>query len=166
MKLFKRLLSAALAGVLALTMLAGCSAGSSAATPPSAPTDANTLGLYNDLVKCMEELHFDASLTYSQELSAIASEYAKAQVITDYSSRNAAQELALSRISTLSTLPGAVYITVSASSNYKGTTAESYKGYANTLKNALAVPYNANYVGVSVVEVNGKMCSCILFVRA
>lgn len=164
MKLFKRLMTALLAGVLAVGMLAGCS-GSNAPQVPTVPTDPDALAIFNDLAKAINELHFDATLNYNEELSEVAADYAKAQAITNYTAKQNAQNAALAKLGTLSTLPNAAYITVSAGS-YKEPTAESYKGYANTLKNALATPYNANYVGVAVVEVDGKKYSCVLFVRA
>ena len=166
MKLFKRLAAALLAGGLALCMMAGCSETPAAPQAPTAPSDPDSLAYYQEYQKCLKELNYDATLTYSEELSEIAAEVAKAKSIKpEYNDGKNAESAALAKLSQVATLQNVVYIG-HAAKKYTEPTADSYKNYSYDLKTYLAVPYNANYIGVAVVEVDGQKYSCALFVRA
>ena len=122
MKLFKRLMTALLAGVLAVGMLAGCS-GTNAPKAPEVPTDVDALAVYNEYQKALENFNFDVELAYNKELSEIAADYAKAQAVTNYTAKQNAQNAALTRLSSVTTLDNVIYCTASAG-KYTEPTAE------------------------------------------
>lgn len=165
MKLFERLMTALLAGVLAVGMLAGCS-GTNAPKAPEVPTDVDALAVYNEYQKALENFNFDVELAYNKELSEIAADYAKAQAVTNYTAKQNAQNAALTRLSSVTTLDNVIYCTASAGKYTEPTAEDSYKNYYSTLKTALTSPNRANYMGIAVVDVNGTKYTCTIFVRA
>ena len=82
MKLFKRLMTALLAGVLAVGMLAGCS-GTPAAPNTPLPNDAEALALYQGVSETCKKYNVKTPV-YCAELEPIAQEIAKAAVIHRY----------------------------------------------------------------------------------
>lgn len=82
MKLFKRLMTALLAGVLAMGMLAGCS-GAPAAPNTPLPNDAEALALYQGVSETCKKYNVKTPV-YCAELEPIAQEIAKAAVIHRY----------------------------------------------------------------------------------
>lgn len=82
MKLFKRLMTALLAGVLAMGMLAGCS-GAPAAPNTPLPSDAEALALYQGVSETCTRYNVKTPV-YAAELEPIAQEIAKAAVIHRY----------------------------------------------------------------------------------
>ena len=79
MKLFKRLMTALLAGVLAMGMLAGCS-GAPAAPNTPLPNDAEALALYQGVSETCKKYNVKTPV-YCAELEPIAQEIAKAAVM-------------------------------------------------------------------------------------
>ena len=71
MKLFKRLLAAALVGVLALTMMVGCAGNPNA--DDSIPSDQVVVyNAYNKLINQASDNGCNSNVTYSRKLSAVA----------------------------------------------------------------------------------------------
>lgn len=77
MKLFKRLMTALLAAVLAVGMLAGCS-GAPAAPNTPLPSDAEALALYQGVSETCTRYNVKTPV-YAAELEPIAQEIAKAK---------------------------------------------------------------------------------------
>lgn len=82
MKLFKRLMTALLAAVLAAGMLAGCS-GAPAAPNTPLPSDAEALALYQGVSETCTRYNVKTPV-YAAELEPIAQEIAEAAVIHRY----------------------------------------------------------------------------------
>lgn len=76
MKLFKKLMSAMLAGVLAVGMLAGCSGGSGSVNGPvptsPRPEDPAVQAVYEVIEQKTAKMNFVSAPAYSKEASALA----------------------------------------------------------------------------------------------
>ena len=79
MKLFKKLMSAMLAGVLAVGMLAGCSGGSGSVNGPvptsPRPEDPAVQAVYEVIEQKTAKMNFVSAPAYSKEASALAEAY-------------------------------------------------------------------------------------------
>ena len=77
MKLFKKLMSAMLAGVLAVGMLAGCSGGSVNGPVPTSPRpeDPAVQAVYEVIEQKTAKMNFVSAPAYSKEASALAEAY-------------------------------------------------------------------------------------------
>ena len=79
MKLFKKLMSAMLAGVLAVGMLAGCSGSSGGVNGPvptsPRPEDPDVLAVYEVIEQKAAKMNFVSAPAYSEEASKLAEVY-------------------------------------------------------------------------------------------
>ena len=79
MKLFKKLMSAMLAGVLAVGMLAGCSGGSGSVNGPvptsPRPEDPAVQAVYELIEQKTAKMNFVSAPAYSKEASELAQVY-------------------------------------------------------------------------------------------
>lgn len=148
MKLFKRLMTALLAGVLAVGMLAGCS-GTPAAPNTPLPNDAEALALYQGVSETCKKYNVKTPV-YCAELEPIAQEIAKAAVIHRYyttqpSAAAAAINKAKADVSAL--MNGAEYLVYEL--NPYDTAAKAPLS-VNSMKNTI-IQKGANRVGMVIV---------------
>ena len=158
MKLFKKLMSAMLAGVLAVGMLAGCSGGSVNGPVPTSPRpeDPAVQAVYEVI-----EQKFVSAPAYSKEASALAEAYLnggdKTKAFNELKAALAQQGLRISNAqdtaeaSSLSKFsgPDAVWTSDLEETNYS-----LNKRYTDTMIAGL-VDYRCNSVGIAVKD--GKM---------
>lgn len=173
MKLFKKMMSAVLLGVMALTMLAGCSWSDATAPDAPKPTDENEKGVYYLLASACRENQVKMP-TYSEELSGIAEEYLDTYIAqkvtkpaissTEASNRNKETNAKLFAMTTLNV----VYPTPTMTSGPKRNVCALQPLTASERTTMLAgiLDYSANYVGVSVKEVDGTKYMAIVYVKA
>lgn len=161
MKMFKKLMSAALAGLLALSLLTGCSSGSKA-VPGSKelplPEDEEVRAVYLDLLDACEMLQ--EPLVYSEDASKVAEEFLEGSGTMVTAAQFAKLQETLNVTGPMSA--GDVKA-------YKGDvkpikTSTDSRGAYTKLKSALS-SYRCNTVGIAVKELNGKKQMAIIFLR-
>ena len=174
MKLFKKLMSAMLAGVLAVGMLAGCSGGSGSVNGPvptsPRPEDPAVQAVYEVIEQKTAKMNFVSAPAYSKEASALAEAYLnggdKTKAFNELKAALAQQggELphgvaagAGAEASSLSKFsgPGDVWTSDLEKTNYS-----LNKRYTDTMIAGL-VDYRCNSVGIAVKD--GKMA--IVYLR-
>lgn len=145
MKWFKCLMTALLAAVLAVGMLAGCS-GAPAAPNTPLPNDAEALALYQGVSETCKKYNVKTPV-YCAELEPIAQEIAKAAVIhRDYTAKpSAAINKAKMDVSAL--MDGAEYLVYEL--NPYDTAAKAPLS-VNSMKNTI-IQKGANRVGIAIV---------------
>lgn len=165
MKLFKKLMSAMLAGVLAVGMLAGCSGGSGSVNGPvptsPRPEDPAVQAVYEVIEQRTAKMNFVSAPAYSKEASALAEAYLnggdKTKAFNELKAALAQQGLRISNAqdtaeaSSLSKFsgPGDVWTSDLEKTNYS-----LNKRYTDTMIAGL-VDYRCNSVGIAVKD--GKM---------
>ena len=168
MKLFKKLMSAMLAGVLAVGMLAGCSGGSVNGPVPTSPRpeDPAVQAVYEVIEQKTAKMNFVSAPAYSKEASALAEAYLnggdKTKAFNELKAALAQQGLRISNAqdtaeaSSLSKFsgPDAVWTSDLEETNYS-----LNKRYTDTMIAGL-VDYRCNSVGIAVKD--GKMSTCAL----
>lgn len=173
MKLFKKLMSAMLAGVLAVGMLAGCSGGSGSVNGPvptsPRPEDPDVLAVYEVIEQKTAKMNFVSAPAYSEEASKLAEAYLnggdKTAAFNELKATLAEQGLRVTNttdtaeVSGVSSLrysgPDAVWTAELESTNYS-----LNKRYTDRMVEAL-VDYRCNSVGIAVKD--GKMA--IVYLR-
>lgn len=151
MKLFKRLLAAALVGVLALTMMVGCAGNPNA--DDSIPSDQVVVyNAYNKLINQASDNGCNSNVTYSRKLSAVAERMRVAansvyHVDGEYSadSDNAAKA-AFQKAIDDGTLPAGSVLCVGYLPNNPNWSTDNGFDYANVYKQSAFE--NANTVGI------------------
>lgn len=108
MKLFKRLMTALLAAVLAAGMLAGCS-GAPAAPNTPLPSDAEALVLYQGISETCTRYNVKTPV-YAAELEPIAQEIAEAAVIHRYTTQLSAAVIDKAKTDVSALADGAEYL--------------------------------------------------------
>ena len=144
MKLFKRLMTALLAGVLAVGMLAGCS-GTPAAPNTPLPNDAEALALYQGVSETCKKYNVKTPV-YCAELEPIAQEIAKAAVIHRYYTTQPSAA-AINKAKADALMKGAEYLVYDL--NPYDTAAE-VPFSVNSMKNTI-IRKGANRVGMVIV---------------
>lgn len=145
MKLFKRLMTALLAGVLAVGMLAGCS-GTPAGPNTPLPNDAEALALYQGVSETCKKYNVKTPV-YCAELEPIAQEIARAAVIHRYYTTQPSAAIDKAKVDVAALADGAKYI------NYDLNpydTAVKNPLSTTTLKNDV-IGKGANRVGMVIV---------------
>lgn len=175
MKLFKKLMSAMLAGVLAVGMLAGCSGGGNANDPVPVgprPEDPDVLAVYEVIEQKAAKMQFVSAPAYSEEASKLAEVYLnggssteKNAALNELQTTLAEQGLRVSNaqdtatVTSVSSLrysgPDVVWTAELESTNYS-----LNKRYTDTMVSGL-VDYRCNSVGIAVKD--GKMA--IVYLR-
>lgn len=174
MKLFQKLMTAMLAGVLAVGMLAGCSGGSGSVNGPvptsPRPEDPNVLAVYEVIEQKAEKMRLVSAPAYSAEASKLAEVYLnggtsseKTAAFNELKATLAEQGLRVSNSSdtgeasklSVYSGPDAVWTAELGSTNYS-----LNKRYTDNMVGAL-VDYHCNSVGIAVKD--GKMA--IVYVR-
>lgn len=174
MKLFKKLMSAMLAGVLAVGMLAGCSGGNGSVNGPvptsPRPEDPDVLAVYEVIEQKTAKMNFVSAPAYSEEASKLAEVYLnngssseKATAFSELQTALAEQGLRASNssdsapASSLSrySAGGAVWTAELESTDYS-----LNKRYTDYMVASL-VDYRCNSVGIAVKD--GKMA--IVYLR-
>lgn len=143
MKWFKCLMTALLAAVLAVGMLAGCS-GAPAAPNTPLPNDAEALALYQGVSETCKKYNVKTPV-YCAELEPIAQEIAKAAVIHRYYTSAAVIDKAKADVSAL--MNGAEYLVYEL--NPYDTAAKAPLS-VNSMKNTI-IQKGANRVGMVIV---------------
>lgn len=146
MKLFKRLMTALLAGVLAVGMLAGCS---SAPVEPGAPvpSEPEAQALYQGMADTCSRYNVKAPV-YTAELDQIAKEIAEGSSITSWGSVSTPADVTSKAKTDIAALAeGATYINVNI--NPYDTTVKNPLS-TTTLKNDV-IGKGANRVGFAIV---------------
>ena len=168
MKLFKKLMSAMLAGVLEVGMLAGCSGGSGSVNGPvptsPRPEDTAVQAVYELIEQKTAKMNFVSAPAYSKEASELAQVYLnngssseKTAAFNELKATLAQQGLRISNAqdtaeaSSLSKFsgPDAVWTSELEETNYS-----LNKRYTDTMIAGL-VDYRCNSVGIAVKD--GKM---------
>lgn len=153
MKLFKRLMTALLAGVLAMGMLAGCS-GAPAAPNTPLPNDAEALALYQGVSETCKKYNVKTPV-YCAELEPIAQEIAKAAVINK------------AKMDVSALMDGAEYLVYEL--NPYDTAAKAPLS-VNSMKNTI-IQKGANRVGIAIVTLTNAdtkeevKYECTVYVR-
>lgn len=153
MKLFKRLMTALLAGVLAIGMLAGCS-GAPAAPNTPLPNDAEALALYQGVSETCKKYNVKTPV-YCAELEPIAQEIAKAAVINK------------AKMDVPALMDGAEYLVYEL--NPYDTAAKAPLS-VNSMKNTI-IQKGANRVGIAIVTLTNAdtkeevKYECTVYVR-
>ena len=171
MKLFKKLMSAMLAGVLAVGMLAGCSGGSGSVNGPvptsPRPEDPAVLAVYELIEQKTAKMNFVSAPAYSEELSELAEVYLnsgdRSAGFNSLKEKLAAQGLRISNAQdtaeassiTKYSGPGAVWTSELETENYS-----LNKRYTDMMIAGL-IDYRCNSVGIAVKD--GQMV--ILYAR-
>lgn len=162
MKLFKRMVMALLAGLLAVGMLTGC-----APENPEAPkpTDPEALVLYQGIADTCNKYNVKTP-TYTAELDAVAKAIAEGTTINKYytSTPKAVTDAAKAAVETMA--DGAAYV------NYSLNLYEKTAGsplLTSELKNNI-VSKGANCIGISVVTLKNAdgedaKYACIVYAR-
>lgn len=146
MKLFKRLMTALLAGVLAMGMLAGCS-GTPAAPNTPLPNDAEALALYQGVSETCKKYNVKTPV-YCAELEPIAQEIAKAAVIHRYyTTQPSAAAINKAKADVSALMNGAEYLVYEL--NPYDTAAKAPLS-VNSMKNTI-IQKGANRVGMVIV---------------
>lgn len=169
MKLFKRLMTALLAGVLAVGMLAGCS-GAPAGPSTSRPSDAEAAAIYQGMEDACAQYNVKAPV-YTAALEQIAKDYAEGVTIHKiWTDSSAAEKKAKADVAALA--DGAAYIGI------------DLNPYDNVLKKPLSTTNlktkimsdgkgnaGANCIGIVVVTLTNAdtneeaKYACTIFVR-
>ena len=171
MKLFKKLMSAMLTGVLAVGMLAGCSGGSGSVNGPvptsPRPEDPAVLAVYEVVEQKAAKMQFVSAPAYSEELSELAEVYLnggdKTKAFNKLKAALAEQGLRISNAQdtaeassiTKYSGPDAVWTSELETENYA-----LNKRYTDTMIAGL-IDYRCNSVGIAVKD--GQMV--ILYAR-
>ena len=172
MKLFKKLMSAMLAGVLAVGMLAGCSGGSVNGPVPTSPRpeDPEVLAVYEVIEQKAAKMNFVSAPAYSKEASKLAEVYLnngssseKTAAFNELKAALAQQGLRISNAQdtaeassiTKYSGPGAVWTSELETENYS-----LNKRYTDMMIAGL-IDYRCNSVGIAVKD--GQMV--ILYAR-
>lgn len=173
MKLFQKLTSALLAGVLAVGMLAGCSGGGNVNDPvPAAPRpeDPAVLAVYEVVEQKAAKMQFISAPAYSEEVSKLAEVYLnggdKTAAFNELQTALAEQGLRASKADdsgpassvSKSSGPDAVWTAELESTNYS-----LNKRYTDLMVGAL-LDYRCNSVGIAVKD--GKMAIVYLRITA
>ena len=161
MKLFKRLMTALLAGVLAMGMLAGCS-GAPAAPNTPLPNDAEALALYQGVSETCKKYNVKTPV-YCAELEPIAQEIAKAAVIHRYyTTQPSAAVINKAKMDESALMDGAEYL--------ENDTAAKAPLSVNSMKNTI-IQKGANRVGIAIVTLTNAdtkeevKYECTVYVR-
>lgn len=174
MKLFKKLMSAVMVGVLSLAMMTGCSGGGADPIPPESPkpSDQQSRNAYYMLMSACESNGLKKP-TYNEELSAIAQEYLdnyiaknadKTITSTELNNRNKETHAKIQTMTTLNVLyptSGQPKMIVGAFEYLS-----DQGGSRSTLQSAI-VDWGCNYVGIAAKKAsNGITYMSIVFVKA
>ena len=173
MKLFKRVLTAVLAGMMALAMLTGCSGAEDIVPGPNTPmpTDSNAKDAYYMLAYSCKQNGLKMP-TYNEELSAIAEEYLDTYIAnkvtkpaistSETNTRNNATNAKLQTMTTLKVLSpttGKPKMNTCAFQNLsvQGSERSTMQG---------AIVDGCNYVGIAVKEASGTKYMALVYVKA
>ena len=174
MKLFKKLMSAMLAGVLAVGMLAGCSGGGNANDPVPVgprPEDPDVLAVYEVIEQKAAKMQFVSAPAYSEEASKLAEVYLNGGSSTEKNAALNELNATLKEQGMLVVKVDDTELTGTSSLRYSGpdvvwtadlesTNYSLNKRYTDTMVAGL-VDYRCNSVGIAVK--NGKMA--IVYLR-
>lgn len=145
MKWFKCLMTALLAAVLAVGMLAGCS-GAPAAPNTPLPNDAEALALYQGVSETCKKYNVKTPV-YCAELEPIAQEIAKAAVIHRYYTEPSAAAINKAKMDVSALMDGAEYLVYEL---HPYDTAAKAPLSVNSMKNTI-IQKGANRVGIAIV---------------
>lgn len=145
MKWFKCLMTALLAAVLAVGMLAGCS-GAPATPNTPLPNDAEALALYQGVSETCKKYNVKTPV-YCAELEPIAQEIAKAAVIHRYTAQPSAAAINKAKMDVSALMDGAEYLVYEL--NPYDTAAKAPLS-VNSMKNTI-IQKGANRVGIAIV---------------
>lgn len=145
MKLFKRLMTALLAGVLAVGMLAGCS-GTPAAPNTPLPNDAEALALYQGVSETCKKYNVKTPV-YCAELEPIAQEMQAAVIHRYYTTQPSAAAINKAKADVSALMNGAEYLVYEL--NPYDTAAKAPLS-VNSMKNTI-IQKGANRVGMVIV---------------
>lgn len=165
MKLFKRLMTALLAAVLAVGMLAGCS-GAPAAPNTPLPSDAEALALYQGVSETCTRYNVKTPV-YAAELEPIAQEIAKAAVIHRYYTTQPPAVIDKAKTDVSALMDGAEYLVYEL--NPYDTAAKAPLS-VNSMKNTI-IQKGANRVGIAIVTLTNAdtkeevKYECTVYVR-
>lgn len=165
MKLFKRLMTALLAGVLAMGMLAGCSG--APAAPEHSAAQAEALALYQGVSETCKKYNVKTPV-YCAELEPIAQEIAKAAVIHRYyTTQPSAAVINKAKMDVSALMDGAEYLVYEL--NPYDTAAKAPLS-VNSMKNTI-IQKGANRVGIAIVTLTNAdtkeevKYECTVYVR-
>ena len=171
MKLFQKLMSALLAGVLAVGMLAGCSGGNANDPVPASPRpeDPDVLAVYEVIEQKAAKMQFVSAPAYSAEASKLAEAYLngsdKTAAFNELKATLAEQGLRVTNTTDTAEVSGVSSLRYSGpdavwTSELETKNSSLNTRYTNTLIAGL-IDYRCNSVGIAVKD--GKMA--IVYLR-